>query len=158
VHFTKKSAVLLNKGSTSPAKPGAINGTTLPADSDGAFRCPECESLNDHAHFSRRKGGVLCQVCGVTTRLGLAEFLSNSAVLVRKMPAPACPMQEDQPSEEVATIHRAAEEDENTPPQVEVRKAPKVSPPRGEPPPRGIATCYKKATSMRCCMFVGHQT
>ena len=137
-HFTKKSAVLLNKGSTSHAKPGAINGTTLPADSDGAFRCPECESLNDHAHFSRRKGGVLCQVCGVTTRLGLAEFLSNSAVLVRKMPAPACP-QEDQPSEEVDTMHRVlAEKDENTPPQVKVRKAPKVFPPAANRLPEAL--------------------
>ena len=30
--------------------------------SAGAHICPECNAYNDAAHFSKRNGGVLCQV------------------------------------------------------------------------------------------------
>jgi hypothetical protein len=31
-------------------------------ETEGIFQCPECDSYNDAAHYSRRKGGVMCQV------------------------------------------------------------------------------------------------
>ena len=102
-------------------------------DTEGAFCCSECEAFNDHAHFSRRKGGVVCQVCGTLSRMMLEEFVFSSAELQRKILETACPQDPGGPQEEAAICFNKSREEEETevgPPPVFVAKksTPKVQP------------------------------
>ena len=73
--------------STPPATPHAPDLAST--DCIGVFCCSECEALNDQAHFSKRKGGVVCQVCGTLSLMELAEFHSRSALLQRLYSKPS---------------------------------------------------------------------
>ena len=56
----------------------------MPLETDGAFVCPECEAFNDHAHYSRRKKGVVCELCGALMNCTQSEFMRKSADLTKK--------------------------------------------------------------------------
>ena len=67
--------------STPPATPHAPDLAST--DCIGVFCCSACDAVNDQAYFSKRKGGVVCQVCGTLSLMELAEFHSRSALLQR---------------------------------------------------------------------------
>lgn len=43
-----------------------------------AHRCPECDSLNEKARFSRRTGGITCEMCGSFDAMSPQSFHPQS--------------------------------------------------------------------------------
>ena len=83
------------------------------------------------AHYSKRKGGVLCQVCGTMTHMDLAEFLRTSTELqsVRRPGPDTAPLEEAQEATDSSPVRMREtallEEAQETTvflPQVEMRK------------------------------------
>lgn len=109
---------------TSPAVSPEFKQSERP-DTHGAFRCSDCEAFNDHAHYSRRKGGVICQVCGKLSNMMLEQFVRSSVELQRKILETAYPQDPGGPEEEKeisVDMNREEEETEVEPPPVFVAK------------------------------------
>jgi len=112
----------------SPAAGEHTPRITITQETNGAFLCTECEAYNDEAQFSRRKAGVVCQVCGILTRMTLAEFTSASDVLLSTGMSPSARNQARWPLPPTTDvdIERAVnggdEDEENEPPQIMAKK------------------------------------
>jgi hypothetical protein len=68
-------------------------------------RCPECQSLNESAKFSRRSGGTTCQVCGMFDSLSPDAFSEKAASPPERRVPPAAEPAPGRPRPMVPLIH-----------------------------------------------------
>ena len=104
------------------------------------------------AHYSKRKGGVLCQVCGAMTHMDLAEFLRTSIELqsVRRPGPDIAPLEEAQEATDSSPVGMRdtalledAQETTDSPPVAMRKKSAQVSTPlHSSPLPPPLATYH----------------